>query len=246
MFVLSITLFSSLTRAQFIPVPTDARRAAMGGVTMEYGRDSLRIVGIGHRQGYLMSGMATRSLHICWPVGRVGEAKARYLHFGDADYHEQQLAGAYRMQLSRAMIVGVGARYCFWGTSDVRYEPHHWLAFSVLACWSVSSRVCFATQLGSRPWDAGRPWNMHLGMQYCTGGGLATLLEVESEEAWRFRAGVEYCYAQRYLFRCGLATRPLSLTFGMGFHLRNWSLDLSVENYQPLGLTPQISAALCF
>ena len=244
--ILSILAATVSTRAQFVPVPFDARGSAMGGVVLEYADDTLRSLTLNHRQGYALAGMATRGITLRWPVGLRGTIKSHYLYFGDSDYHEQQLAAGYRLRVTDRLSVGVRGRYCTAGTSDGHYETHRWMSLGVVAAYAVNHRLQLAMDAGTRPWDAARPWGMHLGMRYRMQNGLTAQMEVEGEETVRVHLGVEYGYGEHFLFRCGVSTRPLVLAFGAGFRMRKWHVDLSVESRQPLGLTPQITAGVCF
>ena len=69
---------------------------------------------------------------------------------------------------------------------------------------------------------------------------------MESEERMRFRLGAEYRYEKYLFFRAGMATAPLTLTFGLGFMHEIYRIDLAVEHHNILGLTPQISFGLWF
>ena len=239
-----LTHFSA--EAQFVPTPYDAARGAMGGVTLEYGIDTTRRVALSHRQCYALPGMASRAIALVWPLGTRGTTAAQYHHFGDDDYHEQQLTAGYHMKITDNLTAGVRGRYCTLGTADGHYPTLRWLAFTLQTSYRLSARDHLALSVGSRPWDESRPWNMHLGMQHRANNSLSVQLEVESEEVWRLRAGTEYCYASHYLFRCGIASRPLMLSFGLGFRFRHWLLDMSVDSHPSLGLTPQISTSVCF
>jgi hypothetical protein len=51
---------------------------------------------------------------------------------------------------------------------------------------------------------------------------------------------------QHFFFRAGLATAPLVLSAGAGIAYGRYLIDISAESHPVLGLTPQISLAVCF
>lgn len=193
-----------------------------------------------------MSGMATKRLGAGWTIGPRGWLSANYAHFGDSDYSEQILAAEGGMNVGDNVNVAIEGRYCRLGTSDGYYPTERWMALAAKAACSVNKRLSLSVLAGTRPWDDNRPWRMHVNALFSPSRGLLTAVELESEEALRFRMGVEYCYRDHFFIRAGMATAPLVLTFGVGFHYEGYRIDLGVESHNTLGLTPQISLAVCF
>ena len=94
--------------AQFASVPADARSCALGGVR-DY-VDITRHVSINYRHGFMLSEMSTRSIEAAFPLGRMGSVVARYSHFGDYDYAEQQAFAGYYMSLNDWLSMGVAGQ----------------------------------------------------------------------------------------------------------------------------------------
>lgn len=230
--------------AQFVSVPGDARSGALGGCREETA--SPRYVDIGYRQAFAAAGMATKHVGAGWTLGTLGAVEARYSHFGDADYNEQQLSAACRMAVDERLDVGVEGRYCRLAVGDGHYEPRQWMALAATARLRLGRRLQLSALAGTRPWDTTRPWQAHVTAAYRPVEKLLTLVELESEERTRLRLGMEYCYGKILFFRAGMATAPVVLTFGLGVRYGNYVADIAVESHSTLGLTPQISLALCF
>ncbi|MBO7101553.1 MAG: hypothetical protein J6V98_05970 [Bacteroidales bacterium] len=232
------------TQAQFIYTTHDARSGAMGGsLIYDLGE---RCVGLDYRQGFLLAGMGDKSLRLVWPTGRTGAVVAHYQHHGNADYHEQQATAGYAIRAAEWLQVGVAARYLHLGTSDGHYPARQWLAASALLQAAIGDKTTLMLTAGSRPWDSVRPYRLHAQVQYRPLPQLLTVLEAESEECARLRMGMEYCYREQFYLRSGLATRPLLLTFGLGFRQHHYAIDLAVEVHNTLGLTPHTSLTLWF
>ena len=205
-----------------------------------------RCVGLDYRQGFLMAGMADKSLRMVWPTGKTGAVLANYLHHGYSDYHEQQATAGYAIRATEWLHVGVAARYLHLGTSDGHYPAQQWLAASALLQASLGSHTVLMLTAGNRPWDSVRPYRLHVQAQYRPLPHLLTVVEAESEEQERLRMGMEYGYREQFFLRTGLATRPLLLTFGLGFRQPHYTIDLAVEVHNALGLTPHTSLTLWF
>lgn len=231
-------------RAQFVTVPDDARSGALGGCRVE--KASPRYVNVGYRQDFGMSGMATKHIGTGWTFGTGIAAELGYSHFGDADYNEQQLSAVGRMKVDEWIDVGVEGRYCRLAVGDGHYEPQQWMALAAMARVRMGRRLQLSALAGTRPWDTARPWQAHVTVTFRPVEKLLTLVELESEERARLRLGMEYCYGEMLFFRAGMATAPVVLTFGLGVRYRNCVADIAVESHSTLGLTPQISLALCF
>lgn len=219
----------------------DARSGALGGVVL-WQPDSCMAT-LTYRQGYLMAELATRQLWVQQRVGRLGATALGYAYFGSADYSEQQLAVAYGLRVAEGWQVGVAARWLYAGAADAHYEPVHWLAPSALVRM-VRGRAAAACWGGLRPWDSARPWRLHVQATYRTRRDVLTLVELESEERWRLRAGMEYMPVPHIALRAGVSTRPLVPAFGVGCRWRCMAADLAAEWHPVLGLTPQISLSL--
>ena len=207
--------------------------------------DSAHIT-ISYRSGFAMEAMATRSINAGWKVGRNGYLGAVYSLFGDTEYNEQQACLTGGMQVEEWLSLGVRGHYCRMQMDDVHYDTRQWMGLSAVARFSIGKRVRLGIEGGTRPWDDIHPWRGLVALEYRPNRGMLSVVQLENEERWRVRLGVEYCYRDHFLFRCGMATAPLLLTFGLGFRSTGYYIDLAVESHNILGLTPQISLGLWF
>ncbi len=238
-----LLLIASPTAAQFSPTPFSARSQSLGGAHVPV--QAQRYLMLDYRQGYAMAGMATRSIAAGWTLGRHGQLAGEYRHFGDPAYHEQQAAAGYGLAVSRWLTLGVGGRYCRLATNDAHYEPQRWLALEGRMQAAPSDRLTLYASGGTRPWDADKRWAARIGTAWRPVEGLLTVVEADSDERLRIRGGVEYCYRSHYFIRAGMATAPTTLTFGLGLRRSFYAIDLAIESHEHLGITPQITLALC-
>ena len=216
----------------------------MGGVLLYNFQN--RSASLSYRQNYLTGGMAYKHLDLVWPTGATGAAVAGYRHYGNLDYHEQQVTGGYAVRAASWLHVGVAMRYLHLGTSDACYRPQQWLAGSVLLHAQAGGSTTLTVAAGSRPWDDSRPYLWHLTATYRPLPQLITVVEAESEERLRFRLGMEYSYRERIFVRTGFATQPVVLGFGLGIRQPHYAIDLAVDVHNVLGITPHTTLTLWF
>ena len=228
--------------AQFNNATHDARSGAMGGLFLPQG-DRCQAA-VTYRYGFLTSALADKGLQALWPTKRFGTVAAAYHHFGNTDYHEQQLGAAYLLRATEWLHVGVAARYLHVGTADAHYRPQQWLGADVLLQATPGGNTTLAALAGTRPWDPQQPWRMLAVVAYRPLPQLLTAVGAEREEQLRMRMGLEYCYHECCFVRTGFATNPMVFTFGLGLRQQRYSIDLAVEVHNTLGITPQTTLVL--
>ncbi len=202
-------------------------------------------IGIGWRQGFLTQGLATKMLHATVPLGKTSSLFANYTHFGDQVYHEQQTLAGTAITLTRWLNSGVYAIYSHIGSNDGHYDSEQWLDGGVIIQASVSKTVSTYATAYSRLWDERRKAGGRIGIVYQPTHTLVNVAELSIDERIRLRGGMEYTYGKHIAARAGLATNPLILTFGVGYTSQRYTVDLGTDVHPTLGLSPQISLAVC-
>ena len=61
-----------------------------------------------------------------------------------------------------------------------------------------------------------------------------------------FKAGLEYHIVEQVFLRGGIASNPTLSSFGFGFKLKQWQVDVASSYHQVLGFTPQVSLVYDF
>lgn len=227
---------------QYTSTAHDARSGAMGGCFMP--DDTLRRVSVSYSQAWLLAEMADKGLSVVWPTSRIGTFGARYRHHGGAAFHEQTAAVGYGLRVASWLKAGVAAHYMHVGTDDAYYEAQHWLGAAAAVQATVGSRVCITLAGGTRPWADYSPWQMHVQMAYRPMAHVLAMLELEKEERVRVRMGMEYDYRGTLFFRAGMATNPMTATFGIGVRMSWLTVDIGAGVHRVLGITPQTTLTL--
>lgn len=214
----------------------------MGGCFMT--DDTVRRLTVGYRRPFMLAEMAEKGVSAVWPTGRVGILGAAYRRSGGSNYSEQRATAGYVLRAAPWLKVAVAAQYLHIGTSDAYYEPLQWIAATAAVQATVGRRVSFTLLGGTRPWDGSRPWRAHIQMAYSPLPQVFTVIEAEAEERMRLRFGMEYHYSGVLFFRAGMATNPLTATFGVRVRYRMLGIDIGAETHRALGITPQTSLTL--
>lgn len=214
----------------------------MGGCFMA--DDTVRRLTVDYRRPYMLAEMAEKGVSVVWPTGGVGILGAAYRRSGGSSYSEQRATAGYVLRAAPWLKVAVAAQYLHMGTSDAYYEPQQWLAATAAVQAMVGGQVSFTLLGGTRPWDGGHPWRAHAQVAYRPVVQVIAVVEAEAEERMRMRFGMEYHYRGALFFRAGMATNPLTATFGIGMRYRMLSIDICVGTHRTLGITPQTSLTL--
>jgi hypothetical protein len=91
--------------------------------------------------------------------------------------------------------------------------------------------------------DERLPTIMRLGMGYMISEHVTITLEAEKEMDSKVIAkfGIEYCPAEKFYLRGGVASNPMFTTFGFGVHLEHLTIDFATGIHSVLGHTPHFS-----
>ncbi len=70
---------------------------------------------------------------------------------------------------------------------------------------------------------------------------LTSELENDFDDHFIFKTGIEYCILEKLFLRAGVAGKPYQLSGGIGFQVKNLTLDLATTYNQYLGSSPSVS-----
>lgn len=229
--------------AQYDYTAQSARRGALGGCLVINPHE--RTLHVAYRQGFASTGTADKAVRLQLPTGPGGVALLSYNHFGNSTFYQQQALAGYALRLSKRIYMGAAARWLQTGTADAHYQSQQWLSAMLLlhVQWRYTGLTLLST---TRPWDRERAWGVAMQASYRPSAQLLTLVQLASEERWRWRAGMEYNYRETFFLRAGVVTQPLALTFGGGVRLGQYAFDFAFEAHNTLGINPQMSLCLWF
>lgn len=249
--------------AQFDFPPMGGRSAAMGGASVALREDESAqgniaamawmrqvMVATAFRQTFVSEGFGTASLAASSPVG-FGTAGLSFIHYGNSDYHEQQLSLLYALPVSRTVAMGVAFHYLHSGTSDAYYDPVNLLTFSAALQYSPTDELTvgfktfnpFSVKLRD-DLTYRTPALFTLGVAYRLIDELLAVAEAEKDlyNDATLRFGLEYSFLNNYAVRVGFNTNPVIYSFGVGMDFNRLGISLSAQVHNVLGITPHLSA----
>lgn len=100
----------------------------------------------------------------------------------------------------------------------------------------------------SKNGDEKIPSIMRTGLSYSYSGALSITTEIKknSENPMEFLTGLEYKFSGKGFIRLGFSTAPLIYSFGVGYVIRQLSIDISSTYHEILGFSPQASLQYTF
>ncbi len=86
------------------------------------------------------------------------------------------------------------------------------------------------------------PMIFRLGMDYKFSEKVVVVIETQKDIDYKpeFKTGIEYKPVKEFYLRAGVSTNPQSSSFGFGFSLKNFKIDISSSYHFVLGFTPNV------
>jgi len=266
LFTLLLTIYclgyTSISMAQNgIPLQAGARGAALGGVGLNFEDinssftnqaglafiESLSFTAYGERR-FLAEGLNSYLFAAALPLDNVGTIGLNFNSFGFASYQEQKIGLAYARKLAKNFSLGV--QFDYLSTRIPNYGTAHNVTFEIGILAKLSEQVSIAAHTYNpihvklQPLER-LPSLFNLGLTYTPSKKVSLLVELEKEiddQALVGKFGIEYRPMDILSLRAGVsANQPAQVTFGLGLHLDNFTIDLASQYHQILGITPAIS-----
>lgn len=207
--------------------------------------------GVFHEKRYLLNELSYSSLGSCIPV-KPGTFGIGVTHFGYSQFSQSRFGLSYGMMLTKTISAGIGINYhmvriangygsagCITAEGGIIYKPIEKI--------SIGAHV-FNPSQSSFGENQNLPTTFGLGIAYQPVESVLILVQGDDNTLTSptLRTGLEYSPVKRLSFRAGLITNPMTLSFGLGWNLKNLNLDLAFSYHRVLGYTPHISLAYTF
>jgi hypothetical protein len=75
---------------------------------------------------------------------------------------------------------------------------------------------------------------------------IATEAEKELDASPNYKTGLEYVLRENFFLRTGLSSNPFTQTFGLGYSIKSFLVDLAFTHHPVLGFTPHFSVQVSF
>ncbi|HCT31453.1 MAG TPA: hypothetical protein DIW31_12180 [Bacteroidales bacterium] len=207
--------------------------------------------GVYHEKRYFLNELSFSSFGSCIPV-KPGTFGIGVTHFGYSQFSQSKFGISYGMMLSKNISAGIGINYhsvkivngygsagCITAEGGIIYKPIEKI--------SIGAHVYNPTQ-SSFGDNQNLPTTFGLGIAYQPTESVLILVQGDDNTLTSptFRTGLEYSPVKKLSFRAGLISNPMSLSFGLGWNVKNLNVDLAFSYHQVLGYTPYISLAYTF
>jgi len=156
------------------------------------------------------------------------------------------------MMLTKTIAAGVGINYhtvrlangygsaeCITTEGGVIYQPIEKIAIGVHTFNPSRSSLGRSQNL---------PTSFGIGLAYRPVHYILIVLQGDDDTQTSpvFRTGIEYSPASSLSIRTGMSSNPMSLSFGLGWMVKDIRFDLAFSYHEVLGYTPYISLAYTF
>lgn len=204
--------------------------------------------GINVHNQYLIKNLNTGALAVAIPIGK-GTVVFNFTSYGYQLYRENKLGLSYAIALSPTFLMGVGLNYhslrlgeglgmeySIYPDIGLNYKPTDKLNIGIqFQNITLSKKVKLLDEL----W----PVSGRLGLIYFINDKLLIGIQgnVYANHPVEINSGLEYNFSDQFSFRFGFASQPNRASFGIGFSLNLFQIDLA-SSYQPnIGFTPSLN-----
>lgn len=212
---------------------------------------------VAYEERFRTKEMSLKTVAFVLPTNRVGNFGISYTHFGDEEYNETRINLGYAMKLGEHFAMGLAFDYLgmsVLGTSGkgntgtvtgelgIMGEP-------VENLWiSAHAYNPFGVRISNYEYEEEIPTLLRLGALYYFNEALFFVAEIEKDidHDVRVKAGIEYTFLEKFIFRGGVATQPTEYSAGFGLSLKSFQVDLAFYKHQYLGYTPSVALSYTF
>jgi hypothetical protein len=171
--------------------------------------------------------------------------------FGFEVYQEQKIGLSYARKLSKKFAIGV--QFDYFNTRISEYGSFSAVSFEVGLQAEILKNLWLGAAV-SNPFrieiapDEYLPTQFNFGLSYRFSDKifLATEVQKDFEYPTSVKVGLDYHIIEPLSIRLGVGTEPVQNSFGVGIHLKQFTLDFAARYHQILGFTPTFSMTYVF
>jgi hypothetical protein len=214
------------------------------------GVDKLSI-GVSYENRFLLRELQSQGFVYAQPLKK-GVISMGVQSYGFTNYRTLRSGLGYSMKLSEKLMAGVQLNYQSLRLSEVygskqTVTAEFGMFFSLTERWSMGMSVFNLGRAKLSDYQDDRfSTLMRLGTNYRFSDKFMVVAEAEKDldHPLRLKGGMEYAIAKPFFFRCGVSTKPVELTVGFGYKLKNVQLDLGSAYHQQLGWSPHVGLTI--
>lgn len=204
--------------------------------------------GISYENRFLLKELQSQGMVYVQPLKK-GVLSIGAQLYGFELYRTYRAGVGYSMKLSEMLSAGVQMNY-----QGIRLSDNYGSKNTVTAELGLLAKITEEWKIGVSIFNLGRSklsefqddrfsTLMRLGTSYSFSEKVIVAAEFEKNIDFplRFKTGIDYQVIDNFFFRAGFATQPVEFSFGFGYKLKNFQLDLGSAYHQQLGWSPHFS-----
>ena len=201
----------------------------------------------GFKNAYFIKELSTNAIAFALPT-KSGVFGVNYTYFGYSKFNQNKFGLAYAKKLGKRISAGIQINYLYThiageygsqgmasGEIGIRTEPidDFFLAAHVSNFWRAEY---------SSPDDIYLPMHFKFGASYLLYKTALLSAEVEKELDLPviFKSGLEFNMKDKFYLRFGIATNPMLFSFGFGYRMKPFNVDIAFSKHPVLGYSPAI------
>lgn len=205
-------------------------------------------IGLSYENRFLLKELQSQGLAVAIPL-KVGVISVGGHMYGYSRFRSYKGGLGYSMRLAEKIAAGVQLNYQGISLSDGYGSRGSMSAEAgVLANFTENWKLGFSVYNLNRAklsdyQDDRFSTILRLGTSYKFSNKVIVALEGEKDLDYNLRGklGVEYEVVDDFYLRVGAATAPIEFSFGLGYHLKMFHVDLGSAYHQILGWSPHFS-----
>lgn len=213
-------------------------------------------IGIYYENSFLLNDLSTKCIAGIIPV-KYGVFAATYSHFGYSLYSNQKMGLTYARAFGSKLRVGLQLDYIITSIGNNpaspagRYGSKGNITFELGVQTDITDKLTigawvfnpFLVNLAEYD-DESLPAVYRIGIGWHISDVFLSTIEAEKNTAIDpivIRGGLEYIVNNRFFFRTGFSTNKEIFSFGTGFMIKGFALNISAVMHESMGFSPQSS-----
>jgi len=209
--------------------------------------------GVHFSNSYFVKELSVNSLAFAMPT-KAGVWALNYTYFGYSRFNQNKVGFAYSRALGKKISIGMQVDYfrthiegefgnggLFTAEAGMIVKPLEKLSIGAHIFNPVRSK-----------WDnvnqERMPTVLKVGLGYQFSETFKLGIEVEKDMDYKeiFKVGAEYELVKNLFFRIGISTNPIINSFGIGYKLGKWKMDISFTKHEIAGYSSGLSLGYIF
>lgn len=204
-------------------------------------------VGVSYENRYFSKAFQYQGITFAQPLkkGKVGVISSGAQLSGYGDYSTLRAGVGYSLKLAKFISMGVQLNYlnvrqaAYYGTKH-GFSAEFGIGAKIGKKWTLGASVFNLTRSRFATYQNERFASVfRLGARYDISKKVKILLEFEKDMLYplKIKGGVEYEPVKDLFIRIGAASKPMEFTFGLGYGIKGFRLDVATSYQQVLGFT---------